>query len=185
MNSVKYSYSLTLATKFYVLNSISVIIKLMETEIIWKAPEFHYYPKTTAWYYWSIFITLLMIVFAVWQNNFLFGFFIVVAETLILSWGGKKPRDIDFILNEKGLTVGTEKAYSYTELKSFAETNMDIEDSPFVELMLYFQKRLRPTMLVLLPKEKSVAIQSALAKKIPKIEADPTFLDTLERIVRF
>ena len=157
----------------------------METRKRWKAPEFRYYPKTSGWYYWSIFITLLFLVFAIWQKNFLFGFFIVVAETLILSWGSKKPADLDFALDEKGLTIGPEKSYSYTELKSFAETDMDPDDSPYVELMLYFNRHLRTTMLLLVPKEKYTEVKTALGEKLPKVEADLTLLDALERIIRF
>jgi len=157
----------------------------METRIRWKAPEFRYYPKTASWYYWSIFITLLFLVFAVWQKNFLFGFFVVVAETLILSWGGKKPEELDFVLDEKGLTIGSQKSYSYTELQSFAETDMDPDGSPYVELVFNFKRRLRTTMLFLIPKEKYTEIKTALSEKLPKVEAELTILDALERIIRF
>lgn len=157
----------------------------MNPEIKWTAPEFQYYPKTTTWYYWSIFITLLLLGFAVWQKNFLFGFFIVIAETLILSWGGKKPSNINFLLNEKGLTIDGQKSYSYSELKSFAKTEMDADGSQYIEVMLYFKKSLRTTALLLVPKEKYPEVSAALSKRIPKIEAELTILDALERIIRF
>jgi len=108
----------------------------METKIRWKAPEFRYYPKTAGWYYWSIFITLIFLAFTIWQKNFLFGFFIVVAETLIISWSSKKPALLDFALDEKGLTIGAQKSYSYTELKGFAKTDMDQDGSSYTELIL-------------------------------------------------
>jgi hypothetical protein len=157
----------------------------METKIRWKAPEFRYYPKTAGWYYWSIFITLIFLAFTIWQKNFLFGFFIVVAETLIISWSSKKPALLDFALDEKGLTIGAQKSYSYTELKGFAKTDMDQDGSSYTELILYFKPRIRNTLLILVPREKYEEIRAALEEKLPETEAELPLLDALGRIIRF
>lgn len=157
----------------------------METDIKWKAPEYLFYPKTASWFYWSIFITLAILAFSIWQSNFLFGFFVVVAEMLILSWANRKPEIIDFALDQKGLTIRGVKPYPYTELKSFGLTELEPKESDFVEIILYFKRRLRTAMIILVPKEKSSEIQAALVKKIPKVDADLTIFDALERIIRF
>lgn len=154
-------------------------------EIKWSAPEFDYYPKGNAWYWWSILITLLLLGFAVWQKNFLFAFFIVVAELLVLSWGSRKPAAVDFHLDEKGLTINGIKFYSYAELKEFGVSDMVPTDEKFEEIVVYFKRRLRTGLNFLVPKEKEAEIVSALSKKMPKVEVELTLLDAAERFLRF
>jgi hypothetical protein len=157
----------------------------MDTEIKWRAPEFRYYSKSSSWYYWIIFATLLFLGFAVWQRNFLFGFFMVVAGTLMLSWGGKKPREIDFSLGEKGLTIDAQKPYPYTELKSFAEIEAGPEESPYAEFRIYFKRQLRTGISILVPKERSAQVSEMLGGQLSKTEPELTILDALQRIIRF
>jgi len=154
-------------------------------EIKWSAPEFAYYPKGNSWYWWSIIITLLLLGFAIWQKNFLFAFFIVVAELLVLSWGSRKPALVDFKLDEKGLTIGGIKFYSYAELKSFGVSDMQPADEKLEEIVVYFKQRLRTGLNLLVPKDKETDVAAMLAKKIPKVEVELTILDAVERFLRF
>ncbi len=151
----------------------------------WRAPEFDYYPKTNSWYWWSIVITLLLLAFAIWQKNFLFAVFIFIAELLVLSWGSRKPQTIEFKLDEKGLTIGGLKHYSYADLKNFGASDLPPTDEKLVELVLYFKRRLRPTMTVLVPRDKAIEVEAAMAKKVPKIEVESTLLDALQKFFRF
>jgi len=157
----------------------------MDSEIKWRAPEFDYYPKTTSWYYFSILITLAILGFAIWQKNYLFGFFIVVAEFLTLSWVGRKPETLDFSLGEKGLAVGELKFYPYSDIKSFGETDLPPSDKGFVEIVLYFNRKVRPGIFIRIPKDMASEIEAALEKNIPKVEAELSIFDALERIIHF
>lgn len=154
-------------------------------EIKWKAPEFDYYPKSSAWYWWSMLITLAFLVFAIWQKNFLFGFFVVVAEILVLSWGGKKPALVDFSLGEKGLTIGGIKFYPYTELKNWSLPDFEPANPGFVEIILYFKRRLRTNLSIRAPKEQSQKIEEVLKSKAPKVDFNPSFLDIAEKLLKF
>ncbi len=151
----------------------------------WSAPEFDYSPKGNAWYFSSMAITLLLLAFAVWQKNFLFAFFIVVAEILMLFWGGKKPATVEFKLDEKGLTVAGTKFYSYADLKNFGVSDIPPLDEKFTEIVIYLKPRLRPSVNILLPAGKSAEIEGALEKKVPKVEIELTILDALEKFLRF
>lgn len=151
----------------------------------WSAPEFDYYPKSNSWYWWSIVITLLLLGFAVWQKNFLFAFFIVVAELLILSWGGRKPQPMEFKLDEKGLTIAGAKFYPYADLKNFGVSDLPPVDEKLLEIVIYLKRRLRPSLSILVPRDKSSEIEAALAKKMPKTEIETTLLDALEKFLRF
>src|ERR1700739_3361867 len=92
-------------------------------EITWQAREYDYPEKSVSWYWISIIISVLILGLAVWQKNFLFGFFIVVAEVLILSWANRTPPLIDFKLDEKGLLIGTEKQHAYSEFEAWSVEN--------------------------------------------------------------
>ena len=70
-------------------------------ETTWKAPEFQYRSKGVSWYWMSIIIAVAIIAFAIWEHNFLFGIFIVIAEILLITWGNEAPRTIDFYAHRK------------------------------------------------------------------------------------
>lgn len=151
----------------------------------WNAPEFDFYPKGNAWYWWSITITLLLLGFAIWQKNFLFAFFVVVAELLVLSWGSRKPMTMEFKLDEKGLTINGLKFYPYADLKSFGVSDMAPTDEKFEEIVIYLKRRMRTGLNILVPKDKEAEIVTAFSKKIAKVEAELSLLDALERFLRF
>lgn len=73
----------------------------------WEAPEFEHREKDISWYWISIIVATLIIAFAVWQKNFLFGFFIVIAEILFVLWGNEKPRTVEFRITNKGSILMT------------------------------------------------------------------------------
>ena len=70
------------------------MILMASFEITWEAPEFEYRPKSVSWYWISIIIAAAIIAFAIWERNFLFGIFIVIAEILFIAWGNETPATI-------------------------------------------------------------------------------------------
>ncbi|MDP3892652.1 hypothetical protein, partial [Nocardioides sp.] len=66
--------------------------------IEWRAPEFYYREKGVSWYWLSIIAAIVILSVSVWQKNFLFAVFVVIAEILMLVWAGRKPREISFSL---------------------------------------------------------------------------------------
>ncbi len=86
-----------------------------ELKIEWQAPEFEYREKDISWYWLSIIVAVLILSVSVWQKNFLFAAFVVMAEMLILVWAGRKPREISFSLDEKGLTISGNKSRTFPQ----------------------------------------------------------------------
>ena len=72
-------------------------------EVVWDAPEFEYREKGISWYWLSIIAAACIIAFAAWFRNFLFGFFIVIAEILFIVWGNRQPRTVEFKLDDSGI----------------------------------------------------------------------------------
>ena len=151
--------------------------------IEWQAPEFHYSEKDVSWYWTSAIIAIILLSASVWQKNFLFAVFIVIAEILILVWAGQKPRTIEFKLDEKGLTIDGKKFYPYSSIGAFSiDENAGGE---WRELAFRFGHGMRPLLKVFVPGKRSEEIEKALAGVIQKTDFEDSFLDILQRLIGF
>ena len=152
-------------------------------EIKWTAPEFEYRNKDVSWYWISIIVAVFLLGLAVWQKNFPFGFFVVIAEILLIIWGNRKPETAEFVLNEKGLQINGKKLHRYNDLAGFSISE---EMHPgHHDLIFSFRHHLRPTMKIILPKEHAETVEKTLQEIIPQLEYEPSLVDALERFLRF
>ncbi|MEK7212733.1 MAG: hypothetical protein AAB686_03580 [Patescibacteria group bacterium] len=152
-------------------------------EIKWSAPEFEYRHKEASWYWTSIIITLLVLAVAIWQKNFLFGFFVVIAEVLIIVWGNRQPRMIDFLLNDKGFTVDGKKFYSWSQLGSFSTEESD--SSEWADVILNFGQSFRPAAKAYLPKTRFQEIRARLGQFLSETERRESLVDSLQKFLGF
>lgn len=152
-------------------------------EIKWQAPEYEFRPKGVSWYWISIIVAVLFVAFAAWQKNFLFGFFVLIAEILILAWANREPPLVEFVLNEKGLAVGGRKSYAYAEMESWSVDDFGETDWP--SLFFQFHKRLKPALKIRVPKSRVPDLQKALKGTLPQVEHEHSMLDTLEEFIGF
>lgn len=150
-------------------------------KIEWSAPEFEYREKGISWYWLSVIIAILMLAFAISQKNFLFAFFIVVAEILTLVWGNKEPAILTFKTDEKGISAG-ENFYNWSEFQTFS-VNEDIEG--WNELSFRFKNSLKPNLKIKVPQSKLVELQKNISALLPQIEEEPSFIDSLEKLIKF
>jgi hypothetical protein len=149
----------------------------------WEAPEYEHRPKSSVWYWGSITIAVLILAVAVWQKNFLFAAFVVLAEILMLTWGERPPRLLTFSLSEKGLTIDENTFYPLGNFKSFSLDRESHEE--WAGIVLFFESHLRPSILVHTPHAEAEEIAAALRKKVKEVPWEPTLLDSLERLFRF
>lgn len=152
----------------------------------WTAPEFEYREKKEGWYWVSIIVAILILVFAVWQRNFLFAFFVMVAEIMIIVWGEKRPKNIDFSINERGLNIGQEKTYSHKEVESYGF--LEEADGEWLAMVIGFKKHIRPKVKIRIPKGAANKIRSAYEKFAPEareVEIEHSLLDAIERLIKF
>ncbi len=152
-------------------------------ELKWQAPEFEYREKGISWYWISIIVAALLIGVSVWQKNFLFGFFVVAAEILVLAWANQKPPVVAFTLNERGVSIGAHKFHAYAEMESFSVDEMTEQEWP--DLYFQFRKRLRPLLRVRVPHEKMAEVQKTLVAFLPQVKHERSLLDTFEEFVGF
>ena len=85
-------------------------------EIIWEAEEYEHHEKTPGWYWITVLIALALGAYAVWQDNYLFLFFIVVAEVMVFSWARRYPRILVFRVTDGGGHIDNMGFYPHRHL---------------------------------------------------------------------
>jgi len=151
-------------------------------EITWEAPEFEYREKEVSWYWLSIIAAALIIAFAAWQKDFLFGFFIVIAEMLFIVWGNRVPQMTAFTLTDTEIDIGGYKIYS---IKDFESWSADVGGEGWSDVMLYFRSRLHPPLALIVPEDKTAELRNNLKTVLKEIEHQPTLIDSIEKFLRF
>lgn len=152
-------------------------------EIIWEAPEYDHHEKGIGWYWTSIIVAVLFLAIAVWQKNYLFAFFIILAEILIILWANKPPISREFTINEKGVGIKGHKFYHYSGIQSFHALEREAGDHD--ELVFHLHGKVHPTLVIKVPKHHSPHVQKALSNHLPHIHKEESFADVLSRFLRF
>lgn len=151
-------------------------------EITWDAPEFEYREKEVSWYWISIIVAAAIIAFAAWQKDFLFGFFIVIAEMLFIVWGNRVPQMTRFTLTDAEIDIGGYKTYL---MKEFESWSADSDGAEWAEVMLHFRSRLHPPLALIVPEENMTELRADLKFMLKEIEHQPTLIDSIEKFLRF
>lgn len=153
-------------------------------DIRWQAPEFEHRPKNALWYWTSMFAALLFLGLAVWQRNFFFAVFILIAEVLVIVWGSIEPRVIQFEINDIGVHID-DKRYPMKELRSF-EADLDgLIDPEHPEVVLHLKARFRPSIRIKVPGRWLPEVRATLRHHIPEEHFEPGFVEILEKFLGF
>ena len=153
------------------------------TAIQWQIPEYEYQPKDIAWRWLSLIAAIILFAFAIWQKNFLFAVFLIVAALLTITWARRLPKTTDFTLSEKGLDIGGKKFYPYEGLVGFAIVSGD-QDTGFDELIVKTKGQLNTLIKIIIISAQGGAIKNLLSRFIPEIEYRESVSDRLARLLR-
>ena len=150
----------------------------------WQAPNFHYQEKSSSWYIWSICIAVVVAIISLFQGNVLFVFFIIIAETLLLTLGKQQPRLMTYEVNATRLVADGYREYPYTELEGFA-----IIPDPFApryhELVMTPKKRFGTFIKILVPNERAEALKNYLGQYLGQIEYEESISDNILKRIGF
>lgn len=152
-----------------------------KTKLSWRAPDFEYYPKDISWFWWSIAFAVAILAIALWQKNFLFAVFIVVAETMVVAWSNKPPTFFQLTLDEKGVSVGN-SFYPYSDIEHFSVLEGSGE---FAEIILKNKKRLSQFVTVRIDKNLLPKAKEILLTYLPEQEYEEPLPDSLARVIKF
>jgi len=133
-----------------------------------EAFEYEYYSKGWLWYSGAIAIGLILIFIAVWQENFLFAVFVVIAGVMVIIWGKRRPKSVRFELNEKYLTIaGKERELNDFE-GFYMEGNL---------LVLKAKGRFGSYLKIRVNEEVFDKIKKELQKKMSEVEYEESLID--------
>lgn len=153
-----------------------------ESSLSWRAPDFEYREKTASWYWASMVIALLLLAAAIWQKNFFFALFIVIAEVLVLVWAERSPEEYTFVADAKGLQIGEKKFYAWREIESFSvlETASDL-----VPVALRFKQKFKPLLKILVPRAHVEELEQLLTSLVPQVDGEHSLVDILGDFLGF
>ena len=161
-----------------------------ESAITWQAPEFEYQKKDISWYWMSLIIGIVLLALTIWQRNFLFAIFIIVAWVVVVYSASKTPTNWNFKLNEKGIQIylsekdeAAKKFYDFKEMEGF-DIHPNIAKN-YGELILKIKKRFSPYLKINFPSANQEKIAEFLQKYIPKEEYSESLADSFSKLIGF
>ncbi len=156
-----------------------------EKEISWTAPEFEYHHKEPSWYWLVVIVAGLLILIALFQKNFLFAIFVLIATVVFFKLGHQFPRHLDMRLSDQGIAMGENDFHPFDSLSGFATRQMDNFKDGISEIILQKKHRLSTHVKILAPTEKMEDIRVFLNKHLPEIEYEESLTDHISRLLKF
>lgn len=150
--------------------------------INWRAPDYEYREKTASWYWGSIVIALILLSAAVWQKNYFFALFLIIAEVLVISWANQQPKEFGLAMNEKGLAIGDHQFYPWHDMEAWSVRE---SGSHLAAITFRFKHKFQPTMRILVPRERLGEIESVLKSLVPQVDDDHSLVDILGDFLGF
>lgn len=157
--------------------------------ISWTAPEFEYEPKDVSWYWLSLIISIILLGVAIWQKNFLFAIFIVIAWLIVINMARRLPSFWEFKIDEGGILIHlaqkpdeSNKFYAWQDIEGF-DIHGGIND--YKELVIRLKSKLSPFIKINFQNEKENEIAAFCSKFIPRQEYEESAADHLARLIKF
>lgn len=155
---------------------------MVKFSISWEAPEYEYREKSISWYWTSIIIAAFIVAFSVWQKNFLFGFFVILAEILFIVWGNREPRTVRFSIDESGLEIDNGTRYAWTEFENMSVNPMH---GGWDELIFTHRAKFKSQLKILIKEEQIVEFRANMKTVLKEMPYEPTLLDSIEKLLGF
>lgn len=153
-------------------------------ELIWVAPEYEHREKTVSWYWITIILAILILTFAIWQKNYIFAVFIVIAEVLIIIWAGEEPRLVKFALRAKDLVINDRKGYHLKDIQHFSVEDMDHKE--WADIVLHLKGPLHFPLKIHVPKHHLTDVRHLFQQGgVPEVNREESFIEVLEEFLGF
>jgi hypothetical protein len=147
-------------------------------------------------------IAIVLLALALWQKNFLFAIFIVIAWLVIVYLSRKTPTMWKFEINEKGIEFilangdsGSLKFYPYEEIEGFDIHSVISPAMPgaaikpkteeYGELVLKTKKRFSPYLKINFPSSNEEKIKKFLQQHILMDEYSSSVADSISKLIGF
>jgi hypothetical protein len=125
--------------------------------------------------------TLLFLFFSIWQKDFLFGVFVILASGTVLFLSTQRPDTYKFKLTDDALVIGNnESVYPYNRFSHFHIYEYSPEEH---ELFLVFKERFHPILRIRVYRRDIEKIKEFLSGYLPEKDTDPSIMDIFSKIV--
>ncbi len=149
--------------------------------VSWTASEFVDNEKNASWFMGLVAITAVaVLVIYLITRDLVTAFVIIMAATLFGITAKRKPRTLQYQLDNTGVNIGG-KPYGYDLFKSFAM----MEEGAFNSIQLMPLKRFMPPISLYYPPESEDQIVTTLGSYLPHEERTHDPVERLMRRVRF
>jgi hypothetical protein len=154
----------------------------LQDRFVWETMSFEKYERGPAWYAVTGVISLFLLAYSVWTENFLFAFLILLADiTLILGYR-RDPQVALVQVGDNGV-VWHGKLHLYQDIEHFA-----IVYQPPVSKVLYIQPKntIHPWLRIDLEEQDPISLREHLRQYIPEnLDLQNEYpSDTLGRLLR-
>ena len=155
--------------------------KKQATEISWRAAEHGFHEKEFAWYLWLSIITGILVLIALWQKNFFFAIFTLLAGVMVWVFSKRRPPVVEFKISDAGIGVG-KAFYEYANIEHFA-----IRSRPgyLDEIVVNRKTHMNPFIYIPIDSQLAVRARELMNTKLNEVEYQETFIDTISELFRF
>lgn len=151
------------------------------SRIAWEAPAFAYYDKSWLWIAGVVTVGVILLGVFIYLRDYSAMAVVVVGTLVFLQQSRKKPEQLQYVIDQAGVTVGT-TTYPWSALKSF----WLVTDVSGGHLYLETTNRLLPTRTIHLANVEPAEVRARLAQRLPERTTQGEELaDRLLRILRF
>lgn len=149
--------------------------------ITWTASEFVAHAKTTGWYVNLAIAAMLIsaVVYLITRDVISVG--VVVAAAILLGvYGSHQPRELEYHLNQHGLTIG-HKNYHYDDFRCFSI----VPEGAFSSIVFMPLRRFSPPLSIYYAPDDEEKILNVLSVRLPFEEGHRDAVESLMRRIRF
>ncbi len=151
-----------------------------ESVIEWEITRNKDTKRSGLFYGGVLVIMILLLLFSIWQDNLLFGVFVVLAVGTILFISTQAPDLNTFKLTDKKLIINDSTEYEYERFVHYDIYSFGDEDQ---ELFFIFRERLKPILRIRIHDKDEDTIKELLSQKLPRKKTDPSLIDLFSKII--
>ena len=149
--------------------------KQAKKEIQWKAAEYEHFEKDPLWYVGLVVGAIILLLVALWQKNFFFAVFIIIATALVSFFGRRKPRVVEFLIDEKGIHIGN-TVHEYDQIESFSI----IQRPGYLdELIITKKAALNPHVRIPIDSHLAETAKEFLKERLTEVEHQHSVIDAI------
>lgn len=154
---------------------------VQEQEFSWKITAHDVHERTPLFYAIVFGATILLLAFCLWQRNFLFGVFVLMATGTILFLSTQHNEEHPFALTESSLVIGEgESEFPYKQFSHYDIYEFARDD---YEILLIFRDHMKQMLRVRIHAKDKETIDAILSQHVKRKPIEPTFLDIVSKII--